>query len=334
MLSALVGRIYLLLLLFTTHAHTTQQEVNSAFVTVKVSDPSGNAVSDARVRFVERSSKAEKEQATDGTGKAAVQLQSGSFDLNVTSPRPDLMPLFVLEVEIKPGEHRQLDVVLKAKVPDIIDVVDFNQGLEPERAKLGNLEESAEVKIAIRGPVTLTGFHWNWKEWQELTANQSLRNAKLTQIQRKAIADAIAGEIRPMMADLEIKSDAELQKAALDTRIKLIDLNGDGVAEVLAQGMVACGATGNCPFWVLRKSKADYEVILEGEAQTFTVQASTNGYRDIVLSTHGSSTSGGLTHFQYQGEAYGDVGCYYYEWTVLEDENVRELKEPRVTPCK
>jgi hypothetical protein len=179
-------------------------------------------------------------------------------------------------------------------------------------------------------------FHWDWRHSQELKADQSLRNAKLTEQGRNAIARAIADQIRPMMADLEIKSEAELKKKALDTRITWIDLNGDGTPEVVAQGMgvLSCGATGNCPFWVLRKSKAGYQVILEGGAQTFTIQrSSTNGFRDIVLSTHGSSSSGGLMIYQYQEDVYKAVGCYDYEWTVLEDEKIRELKEPLITPC-
>jgi hypothetical protein len=104
-------------------------------------------------------------------------------------------------------------------------------------------------------------FQWNWRHGQELSAEQSLRKAKVTAEQRKAIAGAISDQIRPMMADLDIESETDLLKAALDTRVKLIDLNADGVPEVLAQGMVNCGATGNCPFWVLRKGKANYEVL-------------------------------------------------------------------------
>jgi hypothetical protein len=178
-------------------------------------------------------------------------------------------------------------------------------------------------------------FHWDWKESQELKADRSLRNANLGEQDRKAVARATADEIRPMMADVDIKSEAELKKKALDTRIALIDLNGDGIPEVVAQAMVGCGATGNCPFWVFRKTKRGYDMVLEGEAQTFTVQASsTNGFRDIVLSTHGSYSSGGLTDYHYRDGVYKDVGCYGYEWTVLEGETIRELKEPRITPCR
>ena len=138
-------------------------------------------------------------------------------------------------------------------------------------------------KQAVKGPTPISqsenasanpDFRWNWKDWQELWADQSLRKAKLAGRQKKAIASAIADEIRLMMSDLEIQSEPELQKAALDTRVKMIDLNGDGVPEVVAQGMVNCGATGNCPFWVSRKARSGYELLLEGEAQTFTIQTS------------------------------------------------------------
>lgn len=182
-------------------------------------------------------------------------------------------------------------------------------------------------------------FHWDWTKSRELKGDQSLRNANLAKHDRTAIAEAITDEIRPMMEDpvvkSEIESGADLRKKALDTRIALIDLNGDGIPEVIAQGMVACSADGNCPFWVFRKSKHGYDVILEGDAQTFTVQASsTNGFRDLVLSTHGSSSSGSLTAYHYRDGVYKDVGCYGYEWTVLEGDTVRELKEPRITPCR
>jgi hypothetical protein len=176
-------------------------------------------------------------------------------------------------------------------------------------------------------------FHWNWKGSQELYAEQSLRKAKLAYEQRTAIASAIADLLRPMMSDLEIKSEGELQRAALDTRVKTIDLNGDGVPEVVAQGMVDCSPTGNCPFWIFRKTLRGYKLLIESYGQTFTIQStSTNGFRDIVVSMHGSATESGLTDFRYKGGSYHDVGCYGASWTVLEADTVRELKEPLITP--
>jgi hypothetical protein len=66
-------------------------------------------------------------------------------------------------------------------------------------------------------------------------------------------------------------------------------------------------------------------------AKSYT--SNTNGFEDIVLSTHGSSSSGDLALYKSKGNAYEEVGCYTYDWTLLEDDKIRELKEPRVTPC-
>jgi len=129
---------------------------------------------------------------------------------------------------------------------------------------------------------TNPGFHWNWKDWQELSAEQSLRKAQLPNQQKKAIASAIADEIRPMTSDLEIQSEPELQKAALDTRVKM---------------------------------------------------STSNEFRDIVLARHGSYDSGDLVHYVYRKGFYHEAGCYDYYWSVLEGDKVRELKEPRITPC-
>jgi hypothetical protein len=194
---------------------------------------------------------------------------------------------------------------------------------------------SAASRLVPQTAPATAQFQWDWKAVQELKADQSLRNAKLPEQRKKAITDAIAAQVRPIMVDLAYDSESDFQKAALDTRIKVIDLNGDGVPEVVAQGMIGCGATGNCPFWVFRKTKQGYELILEGEAQTFTIQKPTsNGFPDIVLSRHGSYSSGDLAHYQFKEDIYQNVGCSYYEWTVLEGEKVSELREPSVTPCR
>jgi hypothetical protein len=207
---------------------------------------------------------------------------------------------------------------------------------------------SAASTLARQSAPVPRRFQWNWKNSQELSAIQSLRKAKIPNAQRKAIAQAIADQMRPMCFGPEtpcvtvptsnigeIKSEAELQEAVMDTRIALIDLNDDGVTEVLGQGMLNCGATGNCPFWIFRKTKLGYELLLDGEAQTFTIQKSkTNGFHDIVLATHGSSSSGGLMDYHYEEGVYQEAGCYGYDWTALEGDSVREVKEPRITRCR
>jgi len=182
---------------------------------------------------------------------------------------------------------------------------------------------------------TSDNFSWNWRDWQELSARESLRSSALSKQDKDAITAAIEDRLTEMMSDLEIESESQLRKAALDTRIKMIDLNGDGVPEVVAQGMADCSPTGNCSLWILQRKPEGYKVLLAAFGQTFTIQQpSTNGYRDVVVSMHGSATESGLTEYRYRGGRYREAGCYSAEWTVREnDGTIRELKEPRITPC-
>ena len=146
-----------LLLLGTSCCAVAQEEMNSAFVTVAVSDTLGGAIPYARVHALERSSKNETEKLTGETGTATLRLQPGRFDLTVTGP-PSFLKSIITDVDVKPGEHRRMNVILKVKTSDCcIDFVDPIERIEPESAKLGDLEESTTAKTAIRKPATLTG---------------------------------------------------------------------------------------------------------------------------------------------------------------------------------
>jgi hypothetical protein len=103
-------------------------------------------------------------------------------------------------------------------------------------------------------------FDWNWRESQELTCEQSVRKAKIDAEEKRKIAAAIAAQLRSDTDDLEIDSEAQLQKAALDIRIKLIDLHDDGIPEVVAQSMeLAVAQRETAYFGFLRRRKADTE---------------------------------------------------------------------------
>lgn len=188
---------------------------------------------------------------------------------------------------------------------------------------------------ATTGPAPLRSFHWDWHNSQELSWMQSLRNAKMSNSDKAAIAKAIEEQIRPDMFDLGIKSEDQLVKAALDTRIKIVDLNQDGVPEVVAQAMADCSGDGNCSFWVFKKTSHGYTLLLNGFGQTFTIQkGSANGFRDIVVAAHGSATDSGLTLYRYEDGGYKDVACYEANWAPLgKDGQHQYLKEPRITPA-
>lgn len=180
---------------------------------------------------------------------------------------------------------------------------------------------------------------WEWRHSKHL--EQSLRQAKVADAERAAISEAIANQIgpyRPEMKFLGINSEQQLKDAILDTPIELVDLNDDGVPEIIAQGTPkeGCSPTGNCPFWIFQKSGGEYRVLASrGAVQTFQIQRGrSNGFRDVVVEMHGSATEKTLRLLQYRRGKYHVAGCYDANWTVLEGDTVRELKEPLLTPCK
>jgi hypothetical protein len=181
-------------------------------------------------------------------------------------------------------------------------------------------------------------FQWDWHHSEALTSRQALRHAKITSAERAAMARAIADQLKPDMGGLGGMTEQELGEVALDTPVKLVDLNGDGTPEVIAQGTPqdsGCSPTGNCRFWVFQKSDREYRLLFYREAiQSFTLQPSrSGGFSDIVVRMHGSATQSTLWLLQYRDGRYHEAGCYDANWSVLEGDTVHELKEPRLTPC-
>jgi hypothetical protein len=162
-----------------------------------------------------------------------------------------------------------------------------------------------------------------------------LREAKVTWTERAAIVKALTNQPKAEVRDTD--SEEKLEESALDTRVKLVDLDGDGIPEIIAQGagVPECSPTGNCPFWILRKSHDAYRVLFQrGAIQTFEIQRTrSNGFSEIVVEMHGSATERGLKLLRYSEGRYHETGCYEANWSVLEGDVVRDLKEPRLTPC-
>jgi hypothetical protein len=180
-------------------------------------------------------------------------------------------------------------------------------------------------------------FKWDWRRSEELSLRQSLRRAKVTKTERRALTRAIANELESQELNLDVESAEQLENFALDSRVKMVDLNGEGTPEAIVQGAgdQLCSPTGNCPFWIFQRANHSYRLILyEDSVQSFTVQRTrTAGFNDIVVAMHGSAFSSGLTLFKYGHGSYHDAGCYEASWSVLEGDEVHELKEPRIIPC-
>jgi len=178
-------------------------------------------------------------------------------------------------------------------------------------------------------------FHWNSSDLKVLGSGDSIKLSKsLSPAERQALLKAVIGQFKTY--DVR-HTEEEWLAIAGDTRIKLVDLNGDGVPGVIAQGSgdLSCSPTGKCDFWVFSRVGETYKVILEREAiENFTVQPTlTNGYHDIVLGMHGSATEQELFVYRFTNGRYRKSACYYAYWQRLVGGKLQHFKEPVITPC-
>ncbi|MGA9071921.1 MAG: hypothetical protein WB424_16785 [Terracidiphilus sp.] len=141
-------------------------------------------------------------------------------------------------------------------------------------------------------------FYWSVGKAHELDYKKTIRNSpELNPDERAALLKAVAALIRPLMDDLKIGSERERLKIAEDTRIKMVDLNGDGIPEVIAQAVgfnEGCGATGNCSIWIFMKTENGYKLLSvdhEMLGQLITVENThSNGFNDLVIAFHDSAS--------------------------------------------
>lgn len=183
------------------------------------------------------------------------------------------------------------------------------------------------------------GFHWDPDQSQELDVKDTITRVKgLGEADRNALIEIIEAQLQRNMGDEGGGSMQQWRAPAAQTQIKLVDLNGDGVPEVIAQGVgddACCSPTGNCPIWVFMKTKPGYKVLLRANSiQTFTIQRTkTNRFRDLVLAMHGSAFDQGLYLYRYSNGKYRNTACYNASWRRRVGDDYQDLKHPDVTPC-
>ena len=113
-------------------------------------------------------------------------------------------------------------------------------------------------------------------------------------------------------------------KQEIDTiRIARAALRANAPEQLLVQASDAChcGGTGNCGFWVVERRGKGFRVLLETEmVQEFSLEQSrSNGYRDIMTSSHGSATLQGLVLYKFDGKQYRTSDCASVEYPIKDD---------------
>jgi hypothetical protein len=181
-------------------------------------------------------------------------------------------------------------------------------------------------------------FDWLFDGTQWLGEKDQIKVTKaLTPEERKALIEAISVLFRPGRKIGSAASEKKLLKDVMDTYVKLVDLNGDGIPDVIAQGTgeESCSPTGNCDFWVFMRSGSGYKLILDkGAVQTFAISSRrTNGFNDLVLGQHGSAYERDLFVYHFADGRYRLGPCYSASWERLVGDEWQELKNPIITPC-
>jgi hypothetical protein len=116
----------------------------------------------------------------------------------------------------------------------------------------------------------------------------------------------------------------------------LVDVNGDGNKELAVRN--GCAPAGNCQFWLFKKARKSYEIILKslpGSVQTFEFKKTkTNGYFDLVTKVHADAWSGGIEVYRFNGKKYVVSECSTYSYSFLKYGKLYELKKPQIISVK
>jgi hypothetical protein len=189
-------------------------------------------------------------------------------------------------------------------------------------------------------------FKWKERGAHGIDNSQTIRSSReLSADAKEPLTEAVAMQMRPFKVDLQIRSEKELREIATTTRVKLIDLNNDGIAEVLAQALgtkAGCGATGNCPFWVFQKMPNGFKKILDtrnkegfGGVEVITISSDrTESFNDLVVGTHDSSAERTLFVYRYHHGQYHKSECYKANWVSFNDDKRQVPEYPGLTQCR
>jgi hypothetical protein len=184
---------------------------------------------------------------------------------------------------------------------------------------------------------------WNLQNAEELDYKRTIANSsELTGFEKTSLLSAIAALVHPFMADNEITSETELAQLVKNTRVKLVDLDGDGKPEVIAQASdykLGCGATGNCALWVFKKTATGYNLILDtrdrdgiGGIELLTIaETRTGAFRDLILASHLSANEKSIEVYRFKNGSYRETDRYLANWEYIAGGKLRSSKKPLIS---
>ena len=137
--------------------------------------------------------------------------------------------------------------------------------------------------------------------------------AKVLIDQMPAAANISSAELDLIATLLENSADDWQRERAPGLRFKRVALSGAKLDAVFVRSTSAqdCGATGNCPVWLLRQRAGAFELLLSDFADDVNLaDQRSKGWRNIVLASNRSAESSELRVFVFDDHAYVKATCY------------------------
>ena|ERR1051326_3090082 len=99
---------------------------------------------------------------------------------------------------------------------------------------------------------------------------------------------------------------------------------------IRGSGQFLCSPTGNCPYWIFRKTANGYAQEIEGSAQAITVKKGNSKFPELLSQQHGSATDSELRLYEFDGTAYHLTKCMDQSYSDPND-IARTLDKPILT---
>jgi len=141
--------------------------------------------------------------------------------------------------------------------------------------------------------------------------------------------------VQQLSHDEDLKECFETRNGgvAKNLRAEFIELNHDGIPELLVEGIGSCiCGVNNCDTWIYRKTAYGYQLILEAGTINHIEFKKTfiNGYRDLVAATHHSAFESGLAVYTFDGKKYQLKECFQRSYSSTD----RRQQPPRIKRVK
>jgi hypothetical protein len=114
-----------------------------------------------------------------------------------------------------------------------------------------------------------------------------------------------------------------------------VDLDRDGIPELVIRGQGRICGTSNCETWIYRRTSTGYERLWGDDIiqRIEPLATMSHGYRDLRSWKHGSAWDSDVIDYEFDGRQYRAMRCANYNYGFKgSDGEIHTLKRPRITP--